>query len=424
MNNSIKCIYYPYSRAINLNTLKKSILLFDEVAFVDVEPQFIRNEILSNVVPNENTKYELEVAYDYLKKEGVISIINPSEIINEYDSLLTINVVKDISDDKFCRSAINYNTDVWDIFKTRIPPSFFKKFYPGAGTFKEAISLQSIIRAGGDIDKLDSWSKEFSKLRWKGISEEDAWKYFSSQYKYVIGGDPFIERETYQFPFLQASSLRLNEALIISALNNYIPFTDSKIHNELLIRKVKMATESIEDDYNLKEYLEFNLPLNLPQQHLTLAVLDKLIPDEELNKRSLEELIYYRKENKEKLYRLREKIAEISAAIDITKQNSNYNLELQRLIDSKITPEITKTRDDLLIKYEETFGRIAIRSAQVTIPTLTATMLAGLSLSQILVSCAVAEIGMIATTSVNEVTKIWQTTRESNRTSFSYLTNV
>ncbi|MBS4842899.1 MULTISPECIES: hypothetical protein [Clostridium] len=414
----MKCLYYPYSRAVDLNTLKKATLLFDEIAFIDTKPQFIRNEIMSGVVSEKDYKEELEIAYSYLEKEGVVSIINPGKIVNDYDSLLTMNTIRDISDDEFCKLAIRYNTSIWDVFRDRIPPSFLKKFYPGCGTFMEAVALQNKIKSGN----LDCASEK-TYGRWDKISEERAWKLFS-RYKFVIGGNPHIELESYKLPFLQASSLRMNEALLISAINNYIPFTDSKIHDRLLVQKVKLAFEQIENNLDLREYLDFKLPINLPQQHLNFAVLEKLIPEDELKKRSFEELVSYRRENQEKLRRLRDRIAEISSAIDITKVNSNYYLELQRIIDSKIVPEITKVRDELTTKYEESFGKLAIRSLQVTVPTLTATMFAGLSLSQILVACAIAEMGMVTTTGINEITKIWQTTKETNRTSYSYFTDI
>ncbi|USK98224.1 hypothetical protein [Bacillus tropicus] len=423
MSAFIRCLYYPYSRTLSLQTLKKSVLLFDEIAFIDTQPQFVRNQLTSQIV-SEMEREEIDSAYSYLASEGVVHFLDPIEIINNNDELLTFNILDDISDDKFCKLAIQYSSNTWEILRERIPPSFLKEFYPGAGTFAEAISLQALINAKGNREQLDDWSRKFVDFRWKNINVEEAWEIFSQRYRGVIGGNPHIELEAYELPFLHASALRLNEALLVCSTNNYIPFTDSKIHDRLLINKTSRAVEEVVSNPELYEYITTNLPLNLPQQHLSLIVLDKLIPEQELEKRSLQELIEYRQENQEPLRRLREKIAEVSTSIELGKEGLNYQASMNRLVDSKIVPEITKTRDEVLKKYEEAFGRLSLRSLQATGATLITTSLAGMGLTEILIAGAVAQTGVLTTVGANEVVKIWQASKDRKRNSFSYLTNL
>jgi hypothetical protein len=141
---------------------------------------------------------------------------------------LTANVINDISEDEFCRLAIGFSADTWSILRERIPSSLLKFLYPGVGTYSEAISLQALINASGDPARIEDENvRRFAEFRWRfeGQALDDAIRIFleARGYRYVIGGNPHIELPAYTFPFLQASSLRINECLVAAALNGYTP---------------------------------------------------------------------------------------------------------------------------------------------------------------------------------------------------------
>lgn len=418
-----KCLYYPYSRALSLKTLKRAVLLFDQVGFVDTQPAFVRQELMSHVINDRKERLELESAYRFLEGEAVVELIDPGNLLVEHDSLVTGNVITDISDDEYCQIAVRHSASDWRVLRSRIPPTFLKEFYPGAGTYAEAISLQAIIQAGGALDRVtDARTRKFAEFRWRRMSAEEAEKFFlNSRYRFVVGGNPHIELEAYQLPFLHASSLRTNEALLIASIGDWIPFTDSQVHNRLLMRKVQLAKERAAANPAVIEYYESGLPLRLPANDLAVALLDRLIPGEELDRRSLQELLIYRRKHTDQLRRLREKLAEFATGVNVAKAGPEYFQEVQRLVNSKLVPEIGKIRDDLTNKYEDAFGKLMLRSAQVTVPTLVASVLGGLSIPAVLLACTGAEATMLATVGVAETVKIWQTWRESRRTSFSYL---
>ena len=379
--------------------------------------------MLSHVLPDPQDRLELESAYQFLEGEGVLELFNPGDLLVEYDALLTANTITDISDDEYCQTAIRHSANDWSILRSRIPPTFLKTFYPGAGTYSEAISLQAIIHAEGERDRIpDPHVRGFADFRWSQMSYKEAEEYFlKSRYRYVVGGNPVIELEAYQLPFLHASSLRTNEALLIASLGNWIPFTDSQIHNKLLTRKVQLAKDSASTNPAVTRYYESDLPLRLPVRDLAVALLDRLVSDEELDRRSLQDLLVYRRQNADQLRRLRERLSELASSVNIGKAGTEYYHEMQKLVNSKIVPEIGKIRDDLAAKYEEAFGKLTLRSAQVTAPTLVASILGGLSIPTILLACAAAEGTMLATTGIAEIVKVWQTRRDSRRSSFSFL---
>ncbi len=421
----IRCLYYPYSRSLNLNTLKKALILFDEITFLDSQPWFIRRELLNDSADTDVTA--LNEDYELLEAEGIVKVIDPEKLIKEFDLFLTANCVSDIRDNSFCEAAVRYDVTVWDVLRERIPPSFLEAFYPGAGTFSEAISLQSLLNRKLNTEDIVEQIPErrrgsLGMFRWSGYSREELWKLFNGRYKFVIGGNPYIELESYHIPFLQASSLRINEALIVSGINGYVPFTDSVIHDQLMRLKVNRSLHTLTNDPAIQEKLETEIPTLLPQEHLALAILDRLVPEAELNKRSVREIINYREGNKTQLLRFREKLAELSIEINTVEPGANYYREIKGLVASKVIPEISKARDDLLSKYEEAFGKLAIRSAQVLAPTVAATIFGGLGIWEILGVCAFAEIGMLTTKGADDMLSIWRSRRASQRNAFSYLT--
>lgn len=421
-NLKMRCLYYPYSRAIDINTLKKAVLLFDEIIFLDSQPWFIRNELLEDKGKAGSKK--LTESYDYLAKQGIISLRDPTTVIQDHDLLLTANVVNDVRSDEYCKEAIDYDVTIWDVLTERIPPTFLEAFYPGAGTFSEAITLQALVKSKGKLEELPDSLRRFAAFRWEYRSLEELWQAFRERYKFVIGGNPYMRLETYQIPFLQASSLRINEALIISGMEGLTPFTDSNIHDRLLRLKVNNSLRVLTEKPDLREKMEIDIPLQLPRQHLAVAILDRFIPSEELERRSLQELTEYRISHADEFARFCGKVAELAAEIESVKPSSEYNKELQKIIDSKVLPEIVKARDQLITDYEKAFGSIALKSVKVVVPTVVVTAFAGLGVWEILGACALAELGMLSAKGAEDLLESWRARKQHGRQSFAYLTDL
>ena len=295
---ALAAVYYPYSRALRISTLRKALLLFDSLYFLDSEPWFVRTAITQGKLANRSGVAEvnqIEEDYHLLKAEGFVQVLDAASITRDHDELLTANVINDVGDDEFCKLAIAYSSDIWSILRDRIPPGLLKALYSGAGTFSEAISLQALINASGDSSRIiNEGVKRFTEFRWQfeePVQEMATRAFFERRgYRYVIGGNPHIELPAYEFPFLQASSLRVNECLVAAALNGYTPYTDSTVHDSLLRLKVNRALVAVNTQPELRRQLAIDLPLRFPGQSLALEILDHLIPDEELNRISVSDL--------------------------------------------------------------------------------------------------------------------------------------
>jgi hypothetical protein len=418
----MKCLYYPYSRCVDETNLKKALLLFDELVFLDSQPQFARNAMM-----REEEKFnadKVEELYLKLSESGAIKILNPQSVTKQFDLLITSNVTYDIRDDEYCKTAIDYSADVWDILYERLPPSFIEAFYPGAGTFSEAISLQNIIKSKGDTEKLPDWIMKFAKFRFPNGNEAQAWEAFKNRYKYVIGGNPHVRLEAYEVPFLQASSLRINEALLMCATNEYIPYTDSKIHNNLLNLKLNNTISKIKSDKSFKKKVLPDIEYEIPKEQLSLKIIDELIPSDNLSKLTFSELLTYKSENIKLLERFRTKVSELSTSIESVGYDDKYYRNLQKLFDKEVKPEVTKIKDELVKSYEKSFGKIIVNSIVAIIPTLSVSIIGGLNFSSILAACAAAEAGYLTTSGKDSLLEIISAVRNNKRNDYSYLLNL
>jgi hypothetical protein len=426
---ALTAIYYPYSRSLTPLTLRKAALLFDTLYFLDSEPWFIRSAIMRDKLANNpealNASH-LEDDYQLLKAADIVRTLDASNIAQEYDELLTINVMNDIGDDEFCKLAMQHSADTWEILRQRIPPGLLATLYPGAGTFYEAISLQSIINAGGDVNRINDPARRFFSFPFNRDAPtlEEAMQMFLEPhgYRYVIGGNPHIELPAYEFPFLQASSLRINECLVAAAQNGFVPYTDSRIHDSLLRLKVNRALAAVDTQPELRRRLSIDLPLQFPRHSLALEILGHLIPDEALARVAVSDLLQYRSRNVKHLARFHSQLEVLGVEIDEITPGGDYEKKVKKVVSSKVLPELIKTRDDLMTSYQDAFGEIAVSSAVTVASTISATIFGGLDLRHVLLAGILAEGGVIAAKAPTALLTAWKGRRQNDRSSFAYVT--
>jgi hypothetical protein len=420
-------LYYPYSRALAPETLKRAVLLFDEVAFVDSQPWFMRKELLRDERAPQAAAVERD--YDYLRDEGVVKILEPSKAIQDYDVFLTANVRHDIGDDAFLDEAVSASAETWRVLTERLPPSFTTAFYAGAGTFWEAVSLQRIIAAAsgtaGPPD--DGLAPGTSNL-----SVEEALERLRRRYRFVIGGNPHVRLEAYELPFAHASSLRISEILLLSAMNGGVPFTDSRLHDRLLRLKIAGTVAQIRSHPHIRDALEIDVPALIPAEALTMRVLDRLVPSEALVNRTVEELLEYRRANEDGLRRLHGRLAALSTAIESVESGVDFELRIRRIIDGTVMPEIQAAADGMARSYEEAFGKFAAAAAGASVGAgtgLAVSLLGGLGSWEALAAGAFAVVGAggaAATGALPDaIATVWNAKRRAARSNaFAYLTNI
>jgi len=363
----------------------------------------------------------LEEHFTFLREEGIVRFVDPTTAIQKAGKTLTAAVANDVRDDEFCKLAVLSDITVWDVLRERLPEGFLEVFYAGAGTFMEAVSLQQVINTAGSMEALSDTTMRFASFPINEISNRDALAWFLNRYRFVVGGNPHIQLESYEVPFLQASSLRVNEALLVAEENDLIPFSDSTIHDRMLRLKVSRsaqmlrehASNLLDEDASLSESLQYG--------HIAVGVLDRLIPEASLAQRSLEEITRFRKKGHAQLTTLKHALGSLSYELDIRKPQREYYSTIRKVVETRVVPEILKAREELIKGYEASFGKVALESMQVVMPTLVATSFAGLGSWEIVAAAALAESTYLSTKGVNTLLDAWRAKRARSRSNYAYL---
>ena len=87
-------------------------------------------------------------------------------------------------------------------------------------------------------------------------------------------------------------------------------------------------------------------------------------------------------------------------------------------------PEITDIKNKLRRSYEENFGKLLLQSAGVIVPTLSASIVGGLSFSSVLAACALAEMGYLTAIGADKIINIVSSLKDKHNNSYSYLLNL
>jgi hypothetical protein len=252
------------------------------------------------------------------------------------------------------------------------------------------------------------------------------------RWRYVIEGNPHIECDSYGLPFAELSSLRINEALLMSATTGAVPYTDSLIHNRLLRLKLT-GSRSLLTRADVRYALDVDVPVAQPKVDLSLALIDGLIGDELLARIPMAELVAYRRANVDQFLRLSSRIAELASHIDDLEPGPGCEVRLRKVIDREALPEIRRAADALADDIERSFAVAVGRAGTVGVTgggtTLAGSLVVGIDPA---LAVAVSAVGALlafgtaaAKAAIPAVADTWRAQRHERRAnSFSYLTDL
>lgn len=416
----LDCIYYPYSRPRTIETVKRALLLFDRVAFLDSQPDFVRRALTRRDMPDELDQADaVSAAIAYGSSEGVISIVDTKDVVAQHGSLITAATVADVQDDRFAAVAYRGGSGVWEILAERLPPEFLDAFYAGAGTFMESVTLQNIA---GEADA-DSDFSRFRDFRWKGVDPEQAWKMLNNMgFRLVVGGNPHMRLPSYEVSFLPASSLRINEALLVAAAEEKVLFADSEVHDRLL--RIKATKARGKADQACGRGIAELAGDTRDIAALSWRVINKLVTSEQLERYSIDDILGYRERNRRLLSRLRRAVATLSEELAAIDSEKAANRKLEELVDRKIIAEVEKAEDEVASNWQDFSGAAVLRTARGVVPAVAISVLAGLSPTQMLISAAGAGAAAMGNEGVKDAIALLQANRKARQHSFSYLTRL
>ena len=420
----LKALYYPYARCTNENSLKRAILVFDELGFVDPAGAASRERlIVDDQIPQGVRELWDRVRENYpmLLEKKIIVIHDPDPVVADNDRLLAAALKADLDDPRVWKACTAPNLPVsWSILRRKIPPAAFEFLKPD-GTPRVTFPTSAARKQFFDTPSTDPLPKEgafFSQGR--GFMEGEWLRYlFADPSHHPQYRNKSMEGAEFActFPYTHGSSLSVNLAMLIADREGLIPFTDSPLHHGLLSLKHRRAV----DNASATPMMSGVAPLNPEKlRRLALTLLDTMITEEAIERLTIEDAVRYREESRETFERTRGYIGELAAQIESEPWDEGFEKELQKTVHQKILPEARRATDSGRAVYEKMFGSLVKRAGAAMTPTLGVSILAGLTFPAILAVGSAAALGA----ALPDMIDAYVAQRESRRNALTYLLDV
>ncbi len=398
----LQALYYPYARSLDTLFLKQNLLLFDQLVFWDPVERGIRESFHVDRHGKSGVRRwdSIKDDYAYLEEVGAISIVQPFAPIREFDGLLAQAMICDLQDDEFMKAASELGAkDYWGIFRKKIPADTL---------LADAISFHG-TRFWRDPTQITS-SKDVDDFHQRHLG---TYQDFSS---------PFIMSVAHDYiPVSCGYSVNINVALLLSELNDFVPMTDDVTALLLMKQKYLRASKFQGFDAKPKSILAQRSPEFFQKLGLVgLNLVSSVVPSESLSKRSFRDIQKLRIDEGRSFERFQTALRKFTSAMTAQPWATDFDLELIKMIDKDILPELQKSQDAVRQSYEKMFGGIAKKSIASITPTLAVSLWAGLSSGQILsLSCAAAASAL--TIALPEIIDLWQNRRDGSVNALNFL---
>lgn len=421
----MKILYYPYSRCYDELTLKKMLLLFEKIYFVDSKPPVVRELINENFLADKNNS-DINNIYKLAQRANLIEYIDVRNMLNDYDSLLCANIFNDLHDNVYIDTSIKYSTESFSVLAERLPKSF-TSFFRGAGfSFEEEIVLQKIIKNDGDISRLNESdlkvalhpSMLHNHLHY--ITYQNAIKVFKEKFADTIGGNPVIKLSSYELSFTHLASLRINEAILLSALNDLAMVTDESVFDTLLKIKQDRTIKYINEKTEIENKNLFKYNNNSLKKRVAVELFSDILDDIELRQIPIKDIIKFRLANRRAFELLWSKINDLSLELSVSCNDE----EIFRIVYEKYMKDIAVIKSSMKKTIESSFKSLLLNSAKAIIPTAVTSIALGLSNKLILGACATAEIGYLSSSGVNDISEVITKLNTSCNNPYAFLLGI
>lgn len=432
-----RALYYPYSRCINLNTLKRCILLFDELWFADPLDEATRKELhlTHDVLRNASSDFNAIFAdwqgikdiYSKLIDKGIVKVYKPTELNEKNDAVLTSATCSDLLDTSFLRICIRNNPFFfWRVHRKRIPPSL----------------LDSLTRIKDHAES--ATTDAFTSLGYHNIREVN--DYGVTLFRPMDAVNLIPQKEIWQrragnrsdqiwegiweTSFALGSSLSMNQALLVSTEHNLVPLTDSTPHHNMMVAKFRRACQDsgnvVEDTVRVPtEGMITTETIDQQQKYQLLLwnIMNTVIPDAGLENLSVDQVLKYRKRSRSTLQRFRIETGVFLTKIQSEFWDEKFLREISGIIRGEVLPKLQLYQDQLQESYEKLFVTVLSKVSEklvLAIPTIIASFLGNLSPGQILAlngATAAAIVGMSLPAALNA----WLEQRKLQRHGLTYL---
>lgn len=372
-------LYYPFSRTLSEETLKRGVLLYDRLLFIDPTTPKVREGLYS---PENHQPYlpydaarqltfewnEIAAHYKLLQDQGVIGFVDPTDLIAESsaDKLVTAHLQADMLDqgvvDLFARHPPS-----WSILRSRIPQSAFQYLhhqYTPRVLYGQNIHTPFKV-LGGEAHALISDGKpdqDYSVPGWRRTTAET-----HNEYAVVV-------------PYYLGSSLATSLALLAIDRTHAVPLTDSEPHFRLLSQRFYRASKSMPDMASIPGLKPVFSPAAAQAMQLVEhRVFDTILSSEDLAVLSLEECLRFREKTVDERIQFRQYLAGVVSHL----RHDVWSAEIENEISEEIARAQQEMNDHagaMRSAYTQLFKRSAIGVSVAVAPLLLNAIFPGVSI--------------------------------------------
>ncbi|MBV8060277.1 MAG: hypothetical protein JO253_01965, partial [Alphaproteobacteria bacterium] len=323
MREKIRALYYP-DFWVNPQTLYKSILLFDELHFMDRPSMMLRT------------------------KNGQVGTIGAASPLRQFEASFRAEGIPFYVHNA---GGGSLEGERYDQIKADIDqPDFLSRYQNGLKTSKAFCNLQIPQGNYGPAGNQDDVAKALSSVDYQAILqrveaahtllEDDTIKPFdtseaSGQAKQLITGAMFCSAKT-------------NFALGIAASEGFHPLADAAPYGDLLGAKHIRAVSAFQPAAKQVQITD-----------VSFAIFDELISSERLQQLDIKTVVAYRKASEKAREQFLEHLAAIQAKQSTIGADGDYQGALEKIIATEIRPAVTAFRNQLTTIDEKLSGSIA-----------------------------------------------------------------
>jgi hypothetical protein len=316
MRDKLRALYYP-DFWVEAPTLKKSILLFDEIHFMD-RPSFMFGGSFGSVGAASPLRQ-----YEKGFRDGGVPLYVHGAIDGPVEGELLTKVEADLGD-------LNFMTRFQE--GLRVSPHF-----------------RNLHIQPGDYGQGETHETLFQKLAVIDLQQ--------SRQALEVFNDPLVRHMDHTTPEgrlkILASdaalcSAKMSVALDVGARQAFAPLADASPYTSLLSVKYSraVATSSLVGGQILAT-------------DLSLAIFDELVPAESLEKLTFGEAIRYRKESDNAREAFLEHLLLLQTKLGQVSGDGDYAASISNIITTEVRPAAQEFRNKLDTIYEKLFGKIA-----------------------------------------------------------------
>lgn len=183
---------------------------------------------------------------------------------------------------------------------------------------------------------------------------------------------------------LMEISAKLTMTCALCYENDLIPFTEYSTYDKLLSLRYQRALKQ----HNLEKSLA---KIKLAQ--LSQKIFDSIIPDAVLDQANMEDVIKYRKETRGQYEAFRKYLMKLNYQIETKPFDSAFEGEIKKIIIEEVIPEADKFRNECTRIWEKMFGGFAKNVVVAPISSFVLSLFTGVSWLEILAKgCALVVV--------------------------------